>query len=1160
MVLACSFALGIPWAARAATVAPTSLVDTFVGTSGTPIGGPIDTFPGADVPFGMVQWSPDTPSQNAGGGYEYSDHAITGFSLTHLSGPGCNVFGDFGVLPTVGDIPSDPGAARQPFSHKTEESAPGWYAVSVGEPAVRTELSVTRHTGIARFTFPATPRANLLFNASSNQAGVTNASIRVDSSTQLSGSASSGFFCGMADRYTVHFVARFSRPFAGYGTWSGTRLSPGSSSSRGPETGAWVSFDTTRDPRVAVTVGLSFVSVAGARANLDAEARSWDPIAVRDRATEMWNGMLGRIAISGGTPEEQRTFYTALYHSLLHPNVVSDVTGLYTGFDGRTHRVRAGHDEYANYSDWDIYRTEVPLLALVAPGETSDMMQSLVDAARQDGWLPRWPLVNGPSSVMGGDSIDPVIGGAYAFGARGFDARSALAAMVKGASTVAPPYGQGWYIERWELDDQYRQLGYVVNTHTTSVSPVPNGASETLEYALDDFAIARVASELHDARTYATFMRRSANWMTIFDSATGWIAPRDGDGAFMHAPLTENGQSGFQEGNAAQYTWMVPQDLRDLIAAMGGPTAASAKLDAFFSDLNAGQDKPNAWLGNEPSLGSPWVYLSLGKPWRAQEIVRRALTTLYGDRPDGLPGNDDLGTMSAWYLWCAMGLYPQNPAARFLDVGTPLFSSVTLRSPGGPTIAISSPASSDQNSYVETLRIDGRNTNRAWFSLPAHGTIRLDVAAGARANAQWGGDLSSAPPSFATLPLALPAATAVTLQSSPHAVRVDAGGRGTAIELRVANPGGNSASVTWRATLPAGLNADVRGGAIAVNPGGAGSISLTLRADPSLPAGYYGVRFDAQAANGARVEHFTLSVRVANGSQQPALAYAENRFGNTITPIDLATRATGPEIRVGDQPRDAVLSADGRRLYVADFGSSAISVVDTNDMREATTVKVGSSPNGVALTPDGKTLWLANADDGTIQPIDTGSLHAGDVIRVGTRPRAIAIAPDGRTLYVSNNGSNTVTPVDLASKRAGDPIPVGERPAGIAITPDGRRLYVVNSASNDVTPIDLATSTALPPIGVGIDPMNIAITPNGRLAYVTNYANSTVTPLDLGANRAHAPIETGGAPYGVAITSDGKTALVVGHRDNDCVFVDLATGRVSHPTLLGNGPYTVAVP
>lgn len=1124
----------------------TSLVDTFVGTSGTPVGGPIDTFPGADLPFGMVQFSPDTPSQNAGGGYEYTDRAITGFSLTHLSGPGCNVFGDFAVLPSVGAIPSDPSTLRQPFTHASEVSAPGWYAVSLGTPSIRTELSVTRRTGIGRFTFPATTQANLFFNGASNQAGVTNAHVAIDGDDRLSGSASSGFFCGMPDRYTVYFAARFNRPFRKSGTYADGR-------------GAWVSFDTTQRSDVAVKIALSFVSVAGARANLAAEGKSWDVIEVRNRATETWSAMLRRLRVSGGTWAEQRTFYTALYHVLLHPNLISDVTGNYTGFDARVHRVRPGHDEYANFSDWDIYRTEVPLLALLAPQQTSDMMQSLVDAAAQDGWLPRWALVNGPTSVMGGDSVDPVIAGAYAFGARDFDAHAALAAMVKGASTATAPPGQGWYVERWELNDDYLHRGYVVNTHTTSVSPGPNGASEALEYAYDDFSIARLAFALRDTSVYTRFMRRSANWMTLFDATRGSIEPRDADGAFMHAPITENGENGFQEGNAAQYTWMIPHDLRDLTAAMGGTPAARVKLDAFFSQLNAGQDKPNAWLGNEPSLGSPWVYLSAGAPWRAQEIVRRALTTLYADTPDGLPGNDDLGTMSAWYVWCAIGLYPQNPAARYLDVGAPLFTTVKLHAPGSPAIRISSPRSSDASEYVTRVAVNGQPHDATWLELPLQGSVRLDVAVSDRPDAQWGAGKGAAPPSFATLPLSTPPSTAAVFIPIGPSVSISAGAT-RSFDFTVANAESAPASVTWHATVPRGLELVTSGGAVSIAPASHATVSTRISASPTLNAGYYGVRIDGRVQNGALLEHLIVPVRVGNGGERPRIAYAQNRFGNTITPIDLETGYTGPEIAVGEEPRDAVLSADGTRLFVANLGGDSISVVDTQRLQTIATVKTGSAPNGLALEPSGRTLWVANSGDATIQPIDTASLAAGAPVTVGLNPKAIAIAPDGLELYVTNNGSNTVMRVDLRTRRVAATITVGSKPAGLALTPDGKRLYVADSAENGVIAVDLSGNAPAMRIPTGVYPVQIAIAPSGRIAYVTNYANSYITPIDLTTQSAETPIAVGGAPYGVAITSDGHTAIVVSHRDDDCVLIDLESGRVSDPIPLGSGPYTVAAP
>jgi predicted alpha-1,2-mannosidase len=1162
MWLASFVVLVFPLAVRAASsAAPTTLVDTFVGTSGTPKGGPIDTFPGADVPFGMIQWSPDTPSHSAGGGYEYTDRAITGFSLTHLSGPGCSVFGDFGILPTLGDIPHDPAGATQPFSHSAEESAPGWYAVSLGNPAIRAELTVTPRTGLGRFTFPSTTQANLLFNVSSNQAGVTDANVRVDGPDEISGSASSGFFCGMPDRYIVYFVARFDRPFRQYGTWKNAESSLGSASARGAGSGIWVSFDATARRQVRVKVALSFVSPSGALANLSAESSDWNVIAARNRATDRWSAMLRRITVAGGTTTQQRTFYSALYHTLLHPNLVSDVTGLYTGFDGRVHRVTPGHDEYANYSDWDIYRTEVPLLALLAPRETSDMMQSLVDAFDQEGWLPRWALVNGPTSVMGGDSVDPVIAGAYAFGARDFDARTALSAMLKGATSTNPPPAQGWYLERWELHDDYLRRGYVVNTHTTSVAPGPNGASETLEYALDDFSIARLAFELRDARTYDTFMKRSSNWATLFDAATGWIAPRDPDGAFTQTPLTENGENGFQEGNAAQYTWMVPQDLHALIAAMGGERIAVAKLDAFFSELDAGPDKPYAWLGNEPSLGAPWVYLTAGEPWRAQEIVRRALTTLYDDTPAGIPGNDDLGTMSAWYVWCAMGLYPQNPAVRNLDVGAPLFSSIRVQAPSGPTIDIEAPQAGTQTPFVSELRVNRRVRNDSWVALPPRGTLRLDLRLQATPDARWAASESAAPPSYASARPLFPPSTAARLEAGSPSVELRSGGR-SAFEFDISNRSASeSAGVTWRATLSGGLRLDLARGRATLAPNATQRVATRIAADQSLQDGYYEARIDATADNGALLERLRLSVRVTGNGAPIALAYAANRFGNDVTPIDLATGATAPAIDVGEEPRTAVLARDGKRLFVVDAGSNSIAVVDTALARQITTVRVGSTPIDVVLQPDGKKMWVANSDDGTIQSIDTVTLRASAPLHVGANPRALAVAPDGSTLYVSDNGSNGVTPVDLRSNSVGDEIAVGQRPAGLAITPDGKRLYVVDSASNDVMPIDLSgRSRALAPIPVGVQPMEIAISPNGRLAYVTNHANSTVTPVDLSNDAAGAPIEVGGAPYGIAFTRDGMRAVVVLTRDNACVTIDVASGRVGRPIALGSGPYGIGLP
>jgi predicted alpha-1,2-mannosidase len=1093
---------------------PTLLVNPLIGTSTTPDGSDvIDDFPGADVPFGMVQWSPDTPSQNAGGGYEYGDHEITGFSLTHLSGPGCSVFGDFSVLPLVGPV-TNPKLMKEPFSHASEEAAPGWYAVTLGNPGVRAELTVTKRTGLGRFTFPASTQASVLVNAASDQAGVDAAHAQIVGNDEIEGSVTSGGFCGMPDRYNAYFVAKFDRPFASVHQSFDSQQ-------------AWVTFDTSNNPVVRVKVALSFVNVQGALANLRAENRGWDILAVRNAASAQWQQMLQRIQISGGTFGERQFFYTAFYHALLHPNVYSDVTGLYTGYDNNIHHVRAGHVEYANYSDWDIYRTEMPLLALIAPKESSDMMQSLVDAAAQDGWLPRWALLNSATSVMGGDSVDPVIAGAYAFGARDFDLRGALAAMVKGASDTTDPPADGWYVERPELPE-YLKYGYIINTHTTSVSPVPNGGSETLEYALDDFSIAQFARAIGRPQTYRTFMARSSNWANLFDTSSGMIAPRDPSGAFMHTPITDSGQSGFQEGNAAQYTWMVPQDLNDLIAGMGGRQAAILKLDTFFTQINAGQNKPYAWLGNEPTLGSPWVYLTAGAPWHAQQVVRQSLLTMFANTPYGYPGNDDLGTMSAWYIWCAIGLYPQNPSVRVLDAGSPLFTHVEIHAPGGPQIRIDAPQAADKTPYVQRLLVNGKETQRTWVRLPMHGQLALNFTLSDVPDKTWGAAPQDAPPSYAIAPVHFPPSSPLRLEGKELSAQTRPGGTVTFTYSLVSSDRDPAQTKKYEVTVP-----------------------------PDARAGLYDYPITG-SANGAPLEPLTAKLLVSSGGVPP-LGYIENRWDNTVTPIDPLTGAIGADIPAGTEPRDAVLSPDGKRLYVADRSGNAVTVIDTQLQRSIATIKVGTSANGVAISPDGKSVWVANYDDGTVQAIDTATLKAFKAIPVGQNPRQIAFTPDGKSLYVTNLGSNTVTRIDPATGTVVQTIAVGARPSGIAITPDGKRAYVADFGGNDVTPIDLTTDTAMTRIPVGVSPVLVAIAPDGSIAYVSNFAAATITPIDPASNTARAPITVGGAPYGIAFTHDSKTAYVVIRRDNACVRVDVRTGSISAPIRLGTSPYTIAM-
>ena len=434
------------------------------------------------------------------------------------------------------------------------------------------------------------------------------------------------------------------------------------------------------------------------------------------------------------------------------------------------HRTAPGTVQYANFSGWDIYRSEIPLLAMVAPQQTSQMMTSLLNDQAQGGWFPKWGFANDYTDVMNGDAADPMLAEAYAFGAHDFDLRAALAAMVKGATVVpsTAQLGQGWYAERPQLAD-YQSLGYVPNVTQSSLSPVPNGASETLEYAASDFAIAQVAQTLGQSATYQQFLARSQNWTNVFNVDSGYIQPRDASGQFPDGDPTTTGmgsfgQSGFQEGDAAQYTWMVPQNVQGLITALGGPQAATSRLDKFFTYLQAGPDLPYEWAGNEPAFGVPWLYDYLGQPGKTTDVVHRLLDTVYADSPGGEPGNDDLGAMSSWFVWASLGMFPETPGAPVLTLNAPLFPRVRMNLAGGRHVDIVAPGASD-TSYIQGLTVNGKPSAAPWLpsglvtgSTDGHAgqPTSLVYTLGATPSASWGTAAADTPPSYPAGPLSFP--------------------------------------------------------------------------------------------------------------------------------------------------------------------------------------------------------------------------------------------------------------------------------------------------------------------------------------------------------------------------------------------------------------------
>ncbi len=778
-------------------------VDPFAGTRpgpGTFGGG--HNFPGAAVPFGMVQWSPDTTpaDKNGFGGYDYRDQHLKGFSLTHLSGAGCSLYGDFPFLPTTEPLEASPAAAGsgldgefQPgFSHSGERARPGYYSVHLNPVhggGIDAELTATTRTGMARFTFPSNPHASVLIDAGGSAQPDDFAEVQVDpGAREISGAASSGLFCGQRPRYKVYFAAVFNRRFDAYGTWQRSQLYPGSTSSvdsqappANPATtadaGAYATFDTGKNRVVLARVGVSFVSVEDARANLAAENPGLGFGAVAAKAQRSWNASLGRIRVSGGSGRRLDTFYTALYHAFLAPRTFSDVNGAYPGMDGLIHD--AGHRiQYADFSGWDIYRTEIQLLSILAPQRASEMIRSLLADAEQSGCLPRWPYANGQSMTMVGDSADPIVASAAAFGADGFDRAAALATMVKGATEPCQS-ANGEYLERQGLDG-YQSLGYVpfdLDTNARNANSIYGdpeavwgSAATSLEYDVDDFAIAQFAARAQrDRPTYRTFMRRSAGWRRLFNPASGMIEPRFSSGAFPPHYDNLNG-GGFVEGDSAQYTWMVPQDPAGLIEKMGGPAKAASRLDYFLRELNGGPGATHtdhALLGNEPTLQTPWLYDWMRQPFRTQEAVRRALG-LYDTSPDGYPGNDDLGTLSAWYVFGALGLYPEVPGVGVLAIGSPLFGRAEIRLPHRRRALIVASAqevtsrgagkkrhrqvttlSPSSAPYVRSLRLNGHAYSQPWttYCALARGA-NLSFQLSLHPNRRWGTSAAAVPPSF----------------------------------------------------------------------------------------------------------------------------------------------------------------------------------------------------------------------------------------------------------------------------------------------------------------------------------------------------------------------------------------------------------------------------
>ncbi|WP_049871675.1 GH92 family glycosyl hydrolase [Catenulispora acidiphila] len=920
---------------------PAAAVNPFLATGDGGAGGQADDFPGPDVPFGMMQWGPDTtPDRPEGGGYYYNDSNISGFSLTHMSGPGCGAFGDVPILPTVGALPANPSSVSAPFSHDAESASSDYYSVTTGTgaSAVKTELTETARSGIGRFTFPAGAQSNLLFKLTGSQNGDSATSAQVVGPNEIKGSVTSGHFCGASNTYTLNFDMVFDQPFTANGTWTGSTVTPGTApaaakttqkantqaspntapgssptaspspnptaspspsaspspaagSSTGGSTpaapkakpgalpaptlhgaipaapkaatqklaanaaatgpdGLYLTFDTSSDQVVQAKVGISFTSGPNAQANLAAEQTGFAFDAVHAAGVKAWNAELGKIQIGGGTAARQQVFYTGLYHSLLHPNIFSDTNGQYVGFDNQVHTVQAGHIQVANYSGWDIYRSQAQLEAIVDPAMASNAAQSIVnDAAQNNGMMPKWAMNNGESYVMVGDPADGELADYYAFGAHDFDTASALKYALAEANTpnnIRP-----------DLAD-FEKYGYVPSDAANTCCNFYGPVSTTEEYGAADFALSQFAGALGDKADATALQTRSQDWQNLFSPATGLLEPRTTNGQYL--PTTLSSSDNYVEGDASQYRWQVGWNPSGLVTAMGGGQAVQKQLDTFFTQLDQGPPSPYAFLGNEPDMGVPWLYDYTGAPWKAQKIVNDVRTQIFTDDPKtSLGGNDDLGTTSAQGAFSMLGMFPEAAGSADMALNSPEFPLEIIHLANGKAITVNAPgADSVKNFYVQSMKLNGSSWHSAWLPAAAftHGAT-LDVKMGSTPNKSWGAGKNDAPPSHTA------GQQPAIGYLSDQQLRVTPGSSAT-VTVSAQDVAGDHQKISVGATPPAGSGLTVKqsSSTLHLSPAGHDSLKLTINAPATAAQTFYTVPVQL-TADGKALPPLKLTVLVA---------------------------------------------------------------------------------------------------------------------------------------------------------------------------------------------------------------------------------------------------------------------------------------------------------
>ncbi len=714
------------------------------------------TIPAVGPPFAMTMWSPDTRAteQKCVMPYYYADTKINGFHGTHIMSGSCTQdYGSVAVMPVTGaTFEVDPQARASEFSHAEEKSAPALYTVTLPRYKTRVEMTATTRTGVLRITFPAGVPATLLFQQYVHP-GEGSVEVRAEKRMVVGTNPVRRIYQGSGKTagFSGYFAARINHAIVSSGTWCDGTQHAGMMRQEGQgckSLGAFATLGDTHGTPVEVMIGTSFTSVEEAEKNLDAEVagRSFAQV---ERATEAeWKKALGELEIEGGTPEQRTVFYTALFHALLGPRPTNDVDGSYNGFAQSGPKHLPAGDKKAEYYDdfsmWDTFRALHPLLTLLDPERQQRMVQSLVLKGEQGGFLPIFPMWNNYTSEMVGDHTPVVMADSYMKGLRGFDVESGYRLALQNA-TVTPPYEQ--YVDgkgRRALDD-YIKLGYVpLDNPVMEAFHRGEQVSRTLEYAFDDAVLADWAAALGKTDDAAMLRKRSENWRNVIDTKTGFARGRYANGSWIEpfdpakpGDITVTLKDGrtvkeqyVTESNPYIYTFFVPQNVPGLIEAIGGREKFIAELDGLFNQNLYDQ-------GNEPSHHIPYLYNFAGAPEKTEAQVRRSLA-LYRDGPAGLPGNDDDGQMSAWWVLGAMGIYPVCPGRPVYSIGSPLFSRVTLRHADGTTFVIEAHGVSDAAMYVHSATLNGRPLHVAQIdhaTLMKTGKLVFEMSASPAGNA-----------------------------------------------------------------------------------------------------------------------------------------------------------------------------------------------------------------------------------------------------------------------------------------------------------------------------------------------------------------------------------------------------------------------------------------